>query len=99
MSEIDVSVVCAWPGEVWQQRLRVPEGSTVGTVLARVPWQAVAGPDAGTLKTGIFGRLVGPDEVLRPGDRIELYRPLQIDPKQVRRERAGHGRSPPVGRR
>ncbi len=37
---------------------------------------------------GIFGRVVGPDSPLRDGDRIELYRPLKIDPKQARRRRA-----------
>jgi putative ubiquitin-RnfH superfamily antitoxin RatB of RatAB toxin-antitoxin module len=37
---------------------------------------------------GIFGRKVGYDEVLENGDRVEIYRPLIADPKQVRRERA-----------
>lgn len=36
---------------------------------------------------GIHGRLVGPDTVLHDGDRIELYRPLRIDPKEARRAR------------
>ncbi len=37
---------------------------------------------------GIFGRIVTPSTRLRAGDRIELYRPLQIDPKDARRLRA-----------
>lgn len=37
---------------------------------------------------GIFGRIVALDSPLRDGDRIELYRPLKIDPKQARRRRA-----------
>lgn len=37
---------------------------------------------------GIFGRVVTPSTGLRDGDRIELYRPLKIDPKQARRRRA-----------
>ena len=37
---------------------------------------------------GIFGRIVASDSPLRDGDRIELYRPLKIDPKQARRRRA-----------
>jgi putative ubiquitin-RnfH superfamily antitoxin RatB of RatAB toxin-antitoxin module len=37
---------------------------------------------------GIFGRVVALDASLRDGDRIELYRPLRIDPKQARRRRA-----------
>lgn len=37
---------------------------------------------------GICGRIVAPDSPLRDGDRVELYRPLKIDPKQARRRRA-----------
>jgi len=37
---------------------------------------------------GIFGRIVTPATHLRAGDRIELYRPLQADPKDSRRRRA-----------
>jgi putative ubiquitin-RnfH superfamily antitoxin RatB of RatAB toxin-antitoxin module len=37
---------------------------------------------------GIFGRVVALGASLRDGDRIELYRPLRIDPKQARRRRA-----------
>ena len=38
---------------------------------------------------GIFGTKVARDTRLRGGDRIELYRPLKIDPKEARRKRAG----------
>jgi uncharacterized protein len=37
---------------------------------------------------GIWGRIVSGDAKLRHGDRIELYRPLKIDPKEARRRRA-----------
>jgi len=37
---------------------------------------------------GIFGRTVSAHDTLRNGDRIELYRPLKIDPKEARRQRA-----------
>lgn len=37
---------------------------------------------------GIFGRIVSVCGTLRNGDRIELYRPLKIDPKEARRRRA-----------
>jgi len=39
-------------------------------------------------KVGIFGKLRRRDHLLRPGDRVEIYRPLIADPKQARRERA-----------
>ena len=38
---------------------------------------------------GIFGKVVKNETVLRDGDRIEVYRPLLIDPKEARRKRAG----------
>ena len=37
---------------------------------------------------GIFGRTVSARDTLRDGDRIELYRPLKVDPKEARRRRA-----------
>ena len=37
---------------------------------------------------GIWGRAVAPDAALRDGDRVELYRPLAIDPQEARRLRA-----------
>lgn len=40
---------------------------------------------------GIFGKVVKPDHVLESGDRIEIYRPLIADPKQVRKQRAAQG--------
>lgn len=40
---------------------------------------------------GVFGRLVTADYELNDGDRIEIYRPLIADPKEVRRQRAAKG--------
>ncbi|MEQ6291715.1 RnfH family protein [Vogesella sp. GCM10023246] len=45
------------------------------------------------LKLGIFGKAVKPDSVLRAHDRVEIYRPLQADPKAVRRQRAEAGKT------
>ena len=39
-------------------------------------------------KVGIFGHKASLDQVLRDGDRVEIYRPLIADPKEVRRQRA-----------
>ncbi len=39
-------------------------------------------------ETGVWGRPCPPDTLLRPGDRVELYRPLAMDPKEARRLRA-----------
>jgi putative ubiquitin-RnfH superfamily antitoxin RatB of RatAB toxin-antitoxin module len=68
--------------------LTLPQGATVrdavhdSGLLARFEG-ILFGPDA----VGVWGRRVGPDQVLREGDRIEIYRPLQVDPKVARRER------------
>lgn len=40
---------------------------------------------------GIFGKVIRPDHVLENGDRIEIYRPLIADPKEVRKKRAAQG--------
>ncbi|HSG35489.1 MAG TPA: RnfH family protein [Sphingomonadaceae bacterium] len=48
-------------------------------------------------KVGIFGRPVALDERMREGDRVEIYRPLIADPKEVRRRKAGQ--STPRSRR
>jgi len=48
--------------------------------------------DAGTLKAGIFGKLKKLTQTLQQGDRVEIYRPLIADPKQVRKERAAAGK-------
>ncbi len=45
------------------------------------------------LHVGIFGKEVPLDHTLRAGDRIEIYRPLQIDPKQARHARAATTRT------
>ena len=40
---------------------------------------------------GVFGKAIADDYVLQPGDRIEIYRPLIADPKEIRRQRAARG--------
>ena len=44
-----------------------------------------------TCDLGIFGKLVAPQYELAEGDRIEIYRPLIADPKEIRRQRAEMG--------
>ena len=40
---------------------------------------------------GVFGKAIAPDYELQDGDRIEIYRPLIADPKEIRRQRAAQG--------
>lgn len=48
-------------------------------------------------KVGIFGKLTKMDNTLRDGDRIEIYRKLIADPKEVRRKRAAEGKKTKKG--
>lgn len=43
-------------------------------------------------KVGVFGKLAKLDDTLRPRDRVEIYRPLIADPKEVRKQRAAEGK-------
>ncbi|GLZ17201.1 UPF0125 protein [Burkholderia plantarii] len=43
--------------------------------------------DVSVAKTGVFGKLAPLDTVLRDGDRVEIYRPLVVDPKAARQRR------------
>lgn len=69
-------------GEVESLSLSLPQGSTAGEALASAGW-ALAPSEA----LGLWGRKVGVDEVLSDGDRVEVYRPLTVDPMQARHRR------------
>ncbi|MCO7227402.1 RnfH family protein [Pleionea sp. CnH1-48] len=49
--------------------------------------------DLASSKIGVFSRVVTLDHPLREGDRVEIYRPLLIDPKEVRRRKAEEKRA------
>jgi putative ubiquitin-RnfH superfamily antitoxin RatB of RatAB toxin-antitoxin module len=88
-ARIKVEVAYALPDEQVLLAVEVAPGATVAQaiersgILSRFPEMRVA-PGS----VGIFGRQVRLDEPLRDGDRVEIYRPLIANPKQVRRERA-----------
>lgn len=44
-------------------------------------------------KVGVFGKLGKLNDTLHPGDRVEIYRPLIADPKEIRRQRAAAGKA------
>jgi putative ubiquitin-RnfH superfamily antitoxin RatB of RatAB toxin-antitoxin module len=86
---IAVEVVYATPEKQLLLSVEAPRGCTVGEAIERsgiakeFPGLAVD-PDA----VGIFSRKVPLEQVLRDGDRVEIYRPLIADPKEARRQRA-----------
>lgn len=89
---IAVEVVHALPGQVQRIALRLAAGTTVAQALT-TPEVVALYPDAATLPAGIFGKRCEPQQRLRDGDRIELYRALIADPKTARRERADAAKS------
>ena len=82
-----IEVIYALPDRVWRVPLALPSGATVGDALgqadlaSRVPGLEMAG-------LAVFGQTATPTTLLHDGDRVEILRPLQADPKQARRERA-----------
>jgi uncharacterized protein len=69
--------------------LRLPPGSRVADALRLAALDPdFTGVDFAHAVLGVFGRVTRPDEALKQGDRIEIYRPLAIDPKAARRARA-----------
>lgn len=75
-----VEVVQARPDGAEVVEIRLPDGSTVRDALAASGLKGV--------QVGIFGKRVAMDTPLADGDRIEVYRPLPMDPKETRRRRA-----------
>ncbi len=74
--------------QVFQVDLQLPKDSTVTEALrASHLLNRVPDAEVDALVTGVWGRKVPPDHLLRDGDRLELYRPLKVDPKMARRER------------
>jgi hypothetical protein len=85
-----VELVYALAGRYWRLALGMPEGSTVGDALHDARAQMGDWPEEALSLTrvAIFGRETTPEAALRAGDRLELLRPLQRDPKDTRRLRA-----------
>lgn len=75
------------PRQVQQVTLQLPVGTTVREALRQSGLQSGSSDVSGGVSVGIWGRKCGLDQVLRDQDRVELYRPLRVDPKVARRER------------
>lgn len=87
-TDIEVEVVYALPTEQVLLHVRVAPHTTViqairaSGVLARYPEITLE-----SLQAGIFGKAVSLDAQLNAGERVEIYRPLIVDPKEARRRR------------
>lgn len=81
-------VVSPAAGQVQQVDLHLPAGAVVRDALLRSGlWTQAESCGEPAPKTGVWGRLRPLDHVLRDRDRVEVYRPLQRDPKDARRLR------------
>jgi putative ubiquitin-RnfH superfamily antitoxin RatB of RatAB toxin-antitoxin module len=89
VDEVAVEVVyAAAPHRVVVRALRMPAGATVADALrASGLVDELGATELAPLKAGIWGRVVPTDTRLRDGDRVELTRPLAVDPKEARRLR------------
>ncbi len=91
-AEVVVEVAYAKPDVQVILKCKVPKGCTASRavelsgILDRFP--EINLPAA---KLGIFGKVVEATEILRSRDRVEIYRPLRADPREVRRLRAAAG--------
>jgi putative ubiquitin-RnfH superfamily antitoxin RatB of RatAB toxin-antitoxin module len=90
---IRVEVAYARPEQQALIPVEVPEGATLeqAIVQSRIQEQF---PEIQlqTAKVGVFGKLGKLSAILRAGDRVEIYRPLLADPKEVRKQRAAEGK-------
>ena len=100
--QLRVEVVFALPERQELITVLLDPGSTVADAIAR--WsiamakeksneKAVARWNIDRCAVGVWGHPVGRDQPLQDGDRVEIYRPLRIDPRDERRALAAKGRS------
>ena len=88
--EARVHIELAWspaPRQVRTATLTLPDGSTVADALRASGWADEIGPDLEGCRCGVWGRVQTLEHPLRDGDRVEVYRPLKVDPKEARRLR------------
>lgn len=95
---ITVEVAYALPDRQRIVRMAVPVGTTMleAVRLSRIAEQ-FPGLDASSSPMGIFGKAIAApaERVLANGERVEIYRPLIADPKEVRKQRAARAKDVP----
>jgi putative ubiquitin-RnfH superfamily antitoxin RatB of RatAB toxin-antitoxin module len=87
VSALAIEVVYALPARQVLRRVALPEGSTVEDAI-RASGLLGEFREIDPKRVGIHGKPVSLETSLRDRDRVELYRPLRIDPKEIRRTRA-----------
>ncbi len=93
MNKITVEVAYALPAQQVILAVQVDEGATIEqAVNASGLMEKFPEVNLTSNKVGVYGKLCKLDTVLRDRDRVEIYRPLIADPKEVRRQRAEQGK-------
>ncbi|MBN9421551.1 MAG: RnfH family protein [Candidatus Accumulibacter sp. 66-26] len=94
MSEtLSIEVIYALPHKQEIVALKLPQGATARQAIeASGLLQKYPEIDLAKNKLGVFAKLTKPDAALRDKDRVEIYRPLIADPKEVRKQRAAEGK-------
>ncbi len=88
-ANIVVEVVYALPEKQYLQRVTLEEGATVEEAIRASGLLALRSDiDLAKNKVGIYSRPVKLADNVKDGDRVEIYRPLIADPKELRRQRA-----------
>lgn len=85
---IHVEVAYAEPGRQFLVRVELPAGASIADAVRVADVEGQLGIDAGALTVGVWSKLRDWQTEVRDGDRVELYRPLVLDPKEARRQRA-----------
>lgn len=92
--KIPVEVAYALPDKQEIVMLEVKPGTTAREAVLRSGIERLfPGLDLEGAKLGIFGKAIKDTQVLRAGDRIEIYRELIADPKEVRKRRAAEAKA------
>lgn len=93
MSQIHIEVVYAKPGQAKRVVLTLEAGATVQQAIEQSGLlDEFPEIDLNRNKVGVWNKLAKLDQVLRDRDRVEIYRPLIADPKEVRKQRAAQGK-------
>ncbi len=85
---IRVEVAYAEPQRQFLREVELARGATVADAIAASGIAGEPGIEIEGLTAGVWSKAANRDQLLYEGDRVELYRPLRVDPKDSRRRRA-----------
>lgn len=95
IQSINIEVAYALPDKQIIRAVNVDVGTTIGAAIVQSGIMmdfSELDIELENAKVGIFGKAASMTTVLAEGDRVEIYRPLIADPKEVRRKRAAEGK-------